>query len=131
MTHRARFLYRRLVRLPVPVLLTVVLLFGCVNNPEYRALEDYWRYDDLYDFAYLVCMAESHRNDGWVPIANALDREAWRFVERGDFPGRTYIRVLAASRNYAWRVPSGDASVGCARWKRSETLYQTIILSFY
>ncbi|TGG91371.1 hypothetical protein E4656_16780 [Natronospirillum operosum] len=114
------------------ITLAVLLILGsCVANPDWRDVEDYWRYDDLYDFAYLVCMAETHRNEGRVPLANALDGEAWRFVERGDFPGRTYVRVLAASRSYAYRVPSGDSSVGCARWKRSQTLHHVIILSFY
>lgn len=106
-------------------------LSSCVNQPEYRAIEDYWRYDDLYDFAYLICLSQTHRQENRVPIANELDKEAWRFVERGDFPGRTYVQVVSASRSFAHGIPSGDSAIACARWKRSETLRQVILISLY
>lgn len=118
-------------RLHLGLFALALLLAGCVNQPQYRDLEDYWHYDDLYDFAYLICLSQTHRQERLIPIANQLDREAWRFVERGEFPGKTYVQVLSASRSFAHRIPSGDSAIACARWKRSETLRQVILVSLY
>lgn len=113
------------------VLFTLVLgaATGCVNQPQYSSLEQYYAYDDLYDFGYLACINQTYRQEGRAAIAERLDREIWRFIEAGHYPAKAYGSVMIASRNYASQIPSGDADIACLRWKNGRTLFEVIRLS--
>ncbi|WLD58418.1 hypothetical protein NFC81_01160 [Salinispirillum sp. LH 10-3-1] len=103
-----------------------MILSSCVNQPQYRDLEEYWSFAELYDFAYLVCISQTYRQEGRIGPADRLDEEIWQYIEQGVYPARAYGQVKTASRHFAARIPSGDANVGCARWKNSDELTTVI-----
>lgn len=115
---------RRIILLPTLVLL--MSLSSCVNQPQYRDLEEYWSFAELYEFAYLVCISQTYRQEGRVAAADRLDAEVWAYIEAGMYPARAYGQVKTASRQDAARIPSGDSNAGCARWRNSAELAEVI-----
>ncbi|MFY0664272.1 MAG: hypothetical protein JXQ97_06595 [Natronospirillum sp.] len=105
---------------------TMWVLSSCVNQPQYRDLEEYWSFAELYDFAYLTCIAQTYRQEGRTANAERLDVEIWQYIENGAYPASAYGQVKTASRQYAAHIPSGDSNAGCARWKGDDALTAVI-----
>lgn len=102
--------------------LPLLLFINSCSSPDLVALEDRYDYDGLKEFAFLVCVSHSYRMEGQFRIATELDREAWDYVARSEFPAGLYFKLFQAGKALGYQIPAQQAVRVCSQWRRSKDL---------
>ena len=96
------------------------------TGPDLVALDNRYDYENLRDFGFLVCMAQSHRFAQQFAIAKTLDREAWAMVEHSEVPAGFYYQVFVAAKAVGIQVPANHSGRVCGAWRRSHEINQLL-----
>lgn len=105
----------------VVIFLLVGVLAGCVGK-DLTSLEGRFGFDILRDFAFVSCVAQSHRQQGDFDIATQLDRISWQLLGKGQYKGQQYYLILKESKQKGNQVPVSGANDYCKKWSQSKEL---------